>query len=207
MLELDIQWSVEGFELAATLDSTAERCGVFGPSGGGKTSLLRIVAGLEDQARGRVAFRDRVWQTAEGTFVDPWERDIAWSPQDALVFPHLEAEANLRYADPANEAFDRVVDALEIGDRLDASASALSGGEAQRVALGRALLADPDLLLLDEPFSALDSRLTDRVSEFLDDWCTDRGASLFVAAHSAPAIESLIDERFRIRDGQLVEPA
>lgn len=205
MLSCDVDFEAGGFTLDVELETESERVAVVGPSGSGKTTLLRVVAGLERGAAARVVFRGETWSAPDGSSVPTWRRDVAWLPQDALVFPHLDARANLRYAEPDDRAFEDVVEALELDDRLETGADSLSGGERQRVALGRALLADPQLLLLDEPFSALDRRLTERISSFLDDWCDRRDCALLAAAHSAADFESLIDERYRLREGRLAE--
>ena len=203
MFELDLQLDQTGFELQLDLRTDARRIGLTGPSGAGKTTLLRIVAGLEQRATGRVAIDGEAWQTTDGRFVDPWERGVGWLPQDSLVFPHLNARQNLRYAEPPDELFGEVVDALELGDRLEAKPRTLSGGERQRVALGRALLSEPRLLLLDEPFSALDRRLTGRIIDFLADWCATHDCALLIAAHAAETVDALVDETFRLTDGRL----
>jgi molybdate transport system ATP-binding protein len=205
MIEIDVVYETRHFRLDVALSTDADRVGVTGPSGSGKSTLLRIVAGLEREADGTVIVDGDTWHDEDGTRVAPWKRKVGWLPQDALVFPHLDARGNLAYADPPARMVDQVVEALELGDRLDASADELSGGEAQRVALGRALLSAPGLLLLDEPFSALDERLTDRVTDFLDEWCVTRGCALLVAAHSRATTDRLTDEHLGLRDGRRID--
>lgn len=202
MFDIDVVFETRHFQLDVALSTGADRVGVTGPSGSGKSTLLRIVAGLERGADGRVVVDGEAWQDEDGTWVAPWERRVGWLPQESLVFPHLDARSNLEYAEPPARRVDQVVEALELGDRLDASADELSGGEAQRVALGRALLSDPGLLVLDEPFSALDARLTDRIVDFLDAWCETRGCGLLVGAHARETTDRVADEHLGLRDGR-----
>lgn len=204
MFDIDVVYETRHFRLDVTLSTETDRVGVTGPSGSGKSTMLRIVAGLERQADGTVGVAGETWQDEDGRWVPPWERRVGWLPQEALVFPHLDARSNLEYAEPPARRVDQIVAALELGDRLDASADELSGGEAQRVALGRALLSDPGLLVLDEPFSALDARLTDRIVDFLYEWCETRGCGLLVAAHSRETTGRVADHHIRLRDGRRV---
>lgn len=135
---------------------------LFGPSGAGKSLLLRVIAGHERAADARVSFDGEVWQDGRRR-VPPHRRGAGMVFQHARLFPHLSVRGNLRYADrraPANGriTFDEVVRALDLEPLLDRRPQALSGGEAQRVALGRTLLTRPRLLLMDEPLAALDIR-------------------------------------------------
>lgn len=138
--------------------------GIFGASGSGKTTLLRCIAGFE-RAHGDVRFGDLTWQDdARNRFVPPWERGAAVVFQDARLFPHLDVKHNLRFGSngarrdvPAVE-WTRVVDALQLGGLLDRPVAGLSGGERQRVAIGRALLAHPRVVLMDEPLASVDDK-------------------------------------------------
>lgn len=134
--------------------------GLFGPSGAGKTTLLRIISGLEDGTHSRVTFGDEVWQSdSPPCFIPAHRRRVGYVRQDARLFRHLSVKGNLRYAMRRRKGpvrYDDVVDALDLIPLLDRKPDFLSGGEKQRVAIGRALLSQPRLLLLDEPLSALD---------------------------------------------------
>lgn len=135
---------------------------LFGPSGAGKTSILKMVAGLLRPDRGHIRIGDRTL-FGEGINLPPDARRVGYVFQDGRLFPHRRVRANLLYghdlADPANRwmTLDEAVAFLGIGDLLGRWPHSLSGGEAQRVAIGRALLAGPEILLMDEPLSSLDA--------------------------------------------------
>jgi molybdate transport system ATP-binding protein len=135
---------------------------LFGPSGAGKTSILNMVAGLLRPDRGHIRIGERIL-FGDGIDLPPEARRIGYVFQDGRLFPHRRVRANLLYghhlADPADRwmALDEAVDFLGIGHLLDRWPHSLSGGEAQRVAIGRALLRSPQCLLMDEPLSSLDA--------------------------------------------------
>jgi molybdate transport system ATP-binding protein len=153
------------FTLVVDGSAAARVTAVFGPSGAGKTSLLEIVAGLRRPLAGRVLLNGRVLDdAARALHIPPRLRRVGYVPQDDTLFPHLSVAANLGYARAASPAAAaRVADVLELGPLLPRRPAGLSGGERRRVALGRALLASPEILLLDEPLTGLDAPLKERV--------------------------------------------
>jgi molybdate transport system ATP-binding protein len=165
----------DGFELDAAFTLDRRFTALFGPSGSGKTSLLGMIAGILQPQAGTIRLAGRtVLDTAARVCLPPEKRRVGVVFQDGLLFPHLTVQRNLRYGarlrrdgHPALD-FARVLEVLEIGGLLARYPQNLSGGERQRVALGRALLSGPELLLMDEPLAALDAPLAARILAYLE---------------------------------------
>lgn len=171
MLSVDIEKQLGQFSLKVAFESTSRVTGLYGASGSGKSSLVNIIAGLSEPDRGRIVIDSEVVDdTQAGIHVPPHKRRIGYVFQDARLFPHRSVAQNLDYGRRMNGLArddvhqQRIVDLLDIGALLTRRPAQLSGGERQRVALGRALLSKPRLLLLDEPLGALDQ---DRRAEIL----------------------------------------
>ena len=155
MIGVDIQKQLGDFGLDARFDAPAGVTAIFGPSGSGKTSVVNAVAGLSKPDAGRITIGDAVlFDEGKRVNLTPQARRIGYVFQDARLFPHMTVIRNLRYGGTHDET--RIIDVLGLGDLLDRMPANLSGGERQRVALGRALMCDPRLLLMDEPLAALD---------------------------------------------------
>ena len=150
------------FTLEANVAMAKKATALYGPSGSGKTSLLEVIAGLRPAARGRVILDDR-----DLTKLPARERRVGYVPQDDALFPHMSVRHNILYGANGDEALARTASVLEISHLLDRRTVNLSGGERKRVALARALLSSPELLLLDEPLSGVDVELRKRVLEYL----------------------------------------
>jgi molybdate transport system ATP-binding protein len=148
--------------LEATVEIRARTTAVYGPSGSGKTSLLEAIAGLRKPAAGRIELMGR-----DVTNVPPRERRVGYVPQDDALFPHLSVRRNIFYGAADAGGGEHVIDVLEIGHLLDRGVTRLSGGERKRVALARALLSGPEVLLLDEPLAGVDLELRTRVLAYL----------------------------------------
>ena len=158
---IDVLLRRGAFSRRVRINSDARVVAITGHSGAGKTSILNAVAGLLRPAEGRIAVDGRVlFDARAGVDVEPWRRGIGYLFQDARLFPHLDVRRNLLYGKrrggAVKFAFDDVVALLGIAPLLRRRTANLSGGEAQRVALGRALLSQPQVLLLDEPLASLD---------------------------------------------------
>lgn len=192
-IDLDIDWRPEHDHVA-----------ILGPSGSGKSTLLRALAGLEPRAEGRVRFGDEVWlDSNSGVLMPAWERRVGWVPQDALLFPHLSLRENLGYAGAGQSEVERMAESLFLTDLLDRRPRFLSGGERQRVALGRALLSAPQILLLDEPFSALDRPLRREIAAMVRAFSRDTGTPIVLVSHDEHDAALLADERWVLVSGSL----
>ena len=164
VLAVDVEKRLGAFTLAGRFKATGGVTALFGPSGAGKTTLVNMIAGLLTPDRGSIAIDDDVlFDAASGINVPPHRRRIGYVFQEGRLFPHLSVRQNLDYGRRMSRhprdsaAFARIAQLLDIGPLLDRRPRTLSGGERQRVAIGRALLIRPRLLLLDEPLASLDA--------------------------------------------------
>jgi molybdate transport system ATP-binding protein len=161
-----------GFQVEATFTAGDGVTALFGPSGAGKSTILALLAGTLAPQAGKIQLAERVLvDTRAGILLPPERRQIGVVFQDHLLFPHLTVRQNLTFGRRLGGRsidFRRVVEILEIGAFLDRKPQTLSGGQRQRVALGRALLRGPQLLLMDEPMTALEESLKDRVLTYLE---------------------------------------
>ncbi|WP_338829431.1 molybdenum ABC transporter ATP-binding protein [Bradyrhizobium sp. 27S5] len=210
MLRVDITKQLGEFTLAASFTSEGRVTGLFGASGSGKTSLINTIAGLLRPDRGTIVIDgETVDDTAAGIHVPTWRRRIGYVFQDARLFPHLDIRQNLDYGrrmnglaeDPAQHK--RVVDLLDIGALLDRRPGKLSGGERQRVALGRALLSKPRLLLLDEPLGALDESRKLEILPYLVRLRDEAGVPMVYVSHDAAELRQLATQIVMLRRGQV----
>ncbi|MGQ4275084.1 molybdenum ABC transporter ATP-binding protein [Terrihabitans sp. B22-R8] len=180
---------------------------LFGPSGCGKTSVLRCVAGLQHVAEGHCDIAGEIWQDAH-RFTPVHKRPIGYVFQEASLFPHMSVQKNLLYGAPAGTAqspeFGEVTALLGIGHLLDRAPRNLSGGERQRVAIGRALLSKPRLLLMDEPLSALDRGTKDEILPFLERLHETLSLPVLYVSHDMAEVERLADHLVLMRDGRVI---
>ncbi len=169
---------------------------LFGASGSGKTTVLESVAGLRRPESGRIEVEGRtLYSSTQNIDLAPRSRRIGYVPQDSVLFPHMNVRKNILYgADRGNGiTLDRVLEILEIESLLDRPVASLSGGERQRVALGRALMSSPRLLLLDEPLAAVDLELRRRIVPCLRRIRDELGVPMIYVSHDAAEIRTIAD--------------
>lgn len=210
MLRVDVEKQLGEFSLSACFASEGRVTGLFGASGAGKSSLINMIAGLLRPDRGIIVIDgETVDDTAAGIHVPTWRRRIGYVFQDARLFPHLNVAQNLDYgrqmnrlaADPAQHT--RVVDLLDIGALLDRRPGKLSGGERQRVALGRALLSKPRLLLLDEPLGALDEARKLEILPYLVRLRDEANVPMVYVSHDVAELRQLATQIVMLRQGRV----
>lgn len=212
MIEVDVtllRLFAEGagdLQLQLTL-ATGSLTAIVGPSGAGKTTLLRLLAGLELPRRGRIAVGQTVWlDTQTGTNLPPQQRSIGYVFQDTALFPNMTVRDNIRYA--ARPGQPGAVDELLHQAGLTAFASqkpaALSGGQRQRVALARALVRRPAVLLLDEPFAALDAQASQELRQMLGQLHQAWGTTTLLVSHHEADVQALATRMVRLVQGRLV---
>jgi len=197
------------FVLAADARLDARVTGIFGASGAGKTSLLEAVAGLRRPAAGRIILDGTVLSDAAGgIFLHPERRAIGYVPQDGALFPHLTVRQNLCYSHAPGTGpgitYERVVAVLDIAGLADRRIDSLSGGERRRVAFGRAVLAAPRLLLLDEPLTGLDAELKQRVIPYLHTVRDEFGLPILYVSHDPDEVVALCDDVLLLERGRCV---
>jgi molybdate transport system ATP-binding protein len=208
-IEARLQGTLGDFRLDVDLAIPAEGLTVlFGPSGSGKTTILRCVAGLT-RLSGRLSVAGEAWQDHR-LFVPAHKRRVGYVFQDAALFEHLSVQGNLLYGRRraglgADDEFDRVVTLLGLEGLLSRGVQRLSGGERQRVAIGRALLAAPKLLLLDEPLASLDAERKAEVIPFLDVLKRETRAPILYVTHDVAEAARLADRILLVRQGRIVE--
>lgn len=184
--------------------------GLFGPSGCGKTTVLRCIAGL-NRLSGKLRVDGELWQDdASGTFLKTYQRRIGYVFQEASLFQHLSVRENLLYGSkrakedgPAPISFDDVVAMLGIGHLLGRAPGALSGGERQRVAIGRALLSRPRVLLMDEPLAALDRMTKEEILPYLEALRENLSIPIFYVSHDMSEVERLADTLVLLDKGRV----
>lgn len=202
------------FSLDVAFSSASKRIALFGPSGAGKSLTLRAVAGLLRPDAGRIEVNGRVLFDSDARVsVAPQARRVAYLFQDYALFPHLTVAQNIAFGsrrgwlNPPRRAVSaearRWVDAFELGAIVGSYPHEISGGQKQRVALARALMLRPEILLLDEPFSALDSQLRGKMRQELNTLQRQLDVPMLLITHDPADVEALADEVFEVREGKV----
>ena len=211
MLSVDVEKEFGAFKLAARFEAAGGITAVFGPSGGGKTTLVNLIAGLLKPDRGSIALDDTVlFDAAAGINVPPHRRHIGYVFQEGRLFPHLSVRQNIDYGRRMSghlrvaEEFARIVDLLDIGHLLDRRPRLLSGGERQRVAIGRALLMRPRLLLLDEPLASLDGGHKREILPYLIRLRDRANVPMVYVSHTAAEVRRIATHVVLLDGGRVV---
>jgi molybdate transport system ATP-binding protein len=210
-LAVDVTHRFGSFLLEARFVSEGRLTAFFGRSGSGKTSLVNIIAGVIRPDRGRIVLDDTVLvDTKQRIFVPKYRRRVGYVFQEGRLFPHLTVRQNLlfgRWFTPKRErtiGLDQVLDLLGIAPLLDRRPGALSGGEKQRVAIGRALLTSPRLLLLDEPLASLDDTRKEEILPFIERLRDEAQVPIVYVSHSISEVTRLATTVVTILDGRVV---
>lgn len=208
-LLLDIELTRGSFELKIKQNIDSTLTGIFGPSGSGKTTLLEAICGLLKPDRGKISFNGQTFFSSEDSiYISPQKRKVGMVFQDIRIFPHLNVKDNLKYgynlltSKEQNIKFDEVVELLELENFLQRNPGCLSGGEKQRVVIGRSLLCSPDLLLLDEPFSAIDKGMRQTIMPYLSKIEKQIKLPMMIVSHHLPDLQQLTEKILHIENGQ-----
>lgn len=211
-LSISISHSFDGFDL--NVSETIPLQGVtalFGPSGSGKTSLLNAIAGFLRPASGHIRFGSAYWfSDTKNVWIPPHRRSVGTVFQDAQLFPHLTVRGNLDYADRRADAekpghpYAQIVSAMALEPLLDRHPQTLSGGEKQRAAIARTLLTRPDLLLLDEPLSALDNARKGELLPFLETLKSEFALSTIYVSHDVDEVSRIADRVMMLEAGRVI---
>jgi molybdate transport system ATP-binding protein len=211
VLKVDIEKKLGEFSLNAKFESENGATVLFGPSGAGKTSVINMIAGLLKPDRGTIALDgETLFDSAAGIDVPAARRRIGYVFQEGRLFPHLSVRHNLDYGRwmgghaPEPVAFAHVVDLLDIGRLLDRRPGKLSGGERQRVAVGRALLMRPRLLLLDEPLASLDAARKADILPYLTRLRDEAKVPMIYVSHDVAEVKRIASRVVRLDGGRVM---
>jgi len=209
-LTVSVTKSFSSFDLSVDFSITDGKVGLFGPSGSGKSTLVSLIAGLQKPDSGVIRLDGKTLNDG-GTITAPECRGIGLIFQRPHLFPHLSVRGNLLYGYHRRAAherkvdFDSLVEVLKIGHLLERGVNRLSGGEQQRVAIGRAVLSNPRLLLMDEPLSALDDTLRFQIMQYLRIVCETFSIPYLFISHSLLEMRLMVDHVLTIDQGRIVD--
>ncbi|MGE5096331.1 MAG: molybdenum ABC transporter ATP-binding protein [Betaproteobacteria bacterium] len=211
MIDVDVRLRRGAFRLEAHFHSDVPIVALFGRSGSGKTTIIDAIAGLAQPESGRIAIDGRtLYDSERGIDLTPEARRVGYVFQDALLFPHLSVRANLAYGERLTPRAERFVDAgrvvrlLGLGPLMERRPATLSGGEKQRVAIGRALLASPRVLLMDEPLAALDAARKSEILTYIELLRDELRLPIVYVSHAVEEVTRLADRLVLVADGHTI---
>ncbi|WP_010182509.1 ATP-binding cassette domain-containing protein [Aquimarina agarilytica] len=214
MISIDIHKQLKGtqgifnFELNETI-TEGEFIGVYGKSGIGKTSLLRMLSGLDSPSKGCIKVAGTVWYDSSNKINIPVQkRNIGYVFQEDVLFPNMTVMQNLGFALPKNKTIsllDELIDIMELEALLDLNTHQLSGGQKQRISLARALVKQPQLLLLDEPLSALDYEMRQRLQQYIKKAHKIYKLTTLLVSHDPWELYQLVDKVWEISNGKIIK--
>lgn len=216
MIELSLKKELRSASGAMLLDlelmvGDGDLLTLYGRSGAGKTSLLMLLSGLMRPDRGRIVVRGKVWtDTEKGIHLKPQQRNVGMVFQDYALFPNMTVRENMTYAlrDPGQDReISHLVEIMDLGDLQDRKPDTLSGGQKQRVALARALVNKPDLLLLDEPLSALDPEMRGKLQHYILEVHREYGLTTLLISHDVTEIIRMSDYVVEMDQGKILRRA
>jgi molybdate transport system ATP-binding protein len=210
VLDVDVEKKLGTFSVAARFQASAGVTALFGPSGAGKTTIVNMIAGLVTPDTGAIALDKTVmFDAAAKISLPPYRRGIGYVFQEGRLFPHLSVRQNLDYGRRMSgrprdaDEFARIVTLLDIGQLLDRRPRLLSGGERQRIAIGRALLMRPRLLLLDEPLASLDAGHKREILPHLIRLRDDSNVPMVYVSHTAAELRQIATKVVRLEAGRV----
>lgn len=211
MLNCKFDYQRADFNLNIQLEMQHPILGIVGSSGSGKTTLLKNIAGLLNPKSGDIQLGSQtLFASSRKINLAPHQRQVTLVFQQALLFPHLNVQQNLKYAEKLQDSKDvkfhsaQIVELLELEHLIQRKAHQLSGGEAQRVCIGRALLSSPNLLLLDEPLTGLDHQLKQQILPFLKRIKDELDLPMIYVTHHIDELKSLDAEILTMHEGRLL---
>lgn len=209
MIDVNIKLKRDNFDVVINESFGSGITGVFGPSGSGKTSLMHSISGLAHPQEGEITINNKtIFSKEKRINVSVEKRNIGYVFQEGRLFPHMTVEKNLRYGVKKNKrnglTFEAVVELLNLSHILTSKPANISGGERQRTALGRSLLSSPDILLLDEPFSAVDANLREQILPFLLKIHKTVQIPLLVVSHDITDLLKLTSRLCLINNGRCI---
>jgi molybdate transport system ATP-binding protein len=206
-LKLQIRHKLAGFEIDMCFNTKTSITGIFGVSGSGKSTMFNVIAGIISPDEGEINLNERIlFSSSKNVNVPLHKRGVGLVFQDFKLFPHLSIKENLEFGKKAknNSLFDRLVDMLNINHLLNRRPPSLSGGEKQRVAIGRAILSQPEILLLDEPFSALDVKIKNEIIDLIKEIPVRFNIPVLVISHELSDLLQLSSDLILIGEGKVL---